>query len=756
MIVRIFVLICSVIISSHSTIAQERQQMPVVIDGKELVMDWNGGYNAPQFSNIDFNRDGVPDLISFDRQGDVLRTYVRLPASGRWIMDWSYVSAFPPLVDWVLMADYDNDGVEDIFTSSSMTGVAGITVYKGSYENEIWSFTLVQDRGKDYLQVSAGGSGLANLYASWEDIPAITDVDGDGDLDILSFEPGGSFISYFANQSVESGWGADSLRFKLQDICWGKILENELSETVYLSDDPNMCSDGNFTGEEEILPRHSGSSILALDIDFDGDKDAWLGDISSRKLVFLTNGLNAQKAWITEQDPSFPSQDTVIDLPYFVAAYSVQLDDDPEPEFLAAINSRSLTQDKISVWRYDDDIFTDGPLDYQLEEKGFFQNEMIDMGSHSRPAVADVNGDGLPDIVMGGYRYSQGELTRLPSLWYFQNKGTPTQPYFELVDEDFLSMLQYADIPTFEFAPAFGDIDGNGSMDLLVGDQNGKLFFHRNIAASGQAMSFATVVYPYMNLIVGVAATPQIVDINGDGLGDLVIGERTGNADNVGRCSNLNYFENVGQPGNAMFGADVTAAPNTQCFGRVLFDIPIGLPQYSTPSIVRTPDGLIMLTGNDLGNLVLYDDVENGKTGSLSLIDSKYGSIDVGNRSAPVLADLNSDGVYDLIVGNQRGGLELFASDVLVGYTSVDPIAAGIEKPYHLYGSVSSGIVDITWKEQSNGTILVFNAVGQILQRINREHETLSRIDLSGQTSGIYFLRISAEGYQWVEKVIRE
>ncbi len=41
------------ILISLPSIGQERQHIPVVIDGEELSMDWNGGFNAPQFSNID-------------------------------------------------------------------------------------------------------------------------------------------------------------------------------------------------------------------------------------------------------------------------------------------------------------------------------------------------------------------------------------------------------------------------------------------------------------------------------------------------------------------------------------------------------------------------------------------------------------------------------------------------------------------------------------------------------------------------------
>jgi len=731
--------------------AQERLEVGVKLDDTDLPMPWNGGFNAPQFSNIDLNRDGITDMISFDRQGDILRTYIHLPASGRWQLDWEYAHIFPPIVDWVLILDYNHDGVEDLFTSSSSTGVPGITVYKGSYQNDQWTFTKLFDRGKEYLQAPSGGSGLTNLYASWDDIPAISDIDGDGDYDVLAFEPGGSYITYFYNQSVESGWNDDSLRFDVKDVCWGKVLENQLSEEMYLSDNPDMCSDGHYQGGEVITPRHSGSTVMVFDQDLDGDQDALVGDISSKRLTFLHNGLDINNAWMTEQDAHYPSQDTAVLLPYFVGAFSVQLDDDPELELLAAVNSKSLSEDRHSDWRYDDDP-SGGPLTYQLTEKGFLQNYMIDLGTHSRPAIGDISGDGLPDIVVGGFRFDEGTLTRWPSLWLFINDGTATQPNFHSVSMDYLSMSQFASVPNYEFAPAFGDIDGNGTMDLLVGEQAGKLFFYKNNALPGQAANFETFVYPYMNITVGVASTPQVADINGDGLGDLIVGERTGNADVNGRCSNLNYFQNIGSVGNAIFNPDLTVTPNTQCYGRVLFDIVVGLPQYSAPFVARSDDQLILMTGNDLGRLELYSDLKNGITGAITKLDGGYGNLDFGNRSAPALADLNADGKYELIVGNQRGGLELFGTEIAVGTVGIESPVVVDEKPYSLF-RLSENVWAVNWKDGRSGEVMLVDIQGRILFQRNSAQTDLV-FNLQDKAAGMYFLQLRQEGKSWTEKLL--
>lgn len=58
---------------------------------------------------------------------------------------------------------------------------------------------------------------------SSSDIPALVDVEGDGDLDILTYHISGEHLEYHQNQSMELYGIPDSLEFVLKNQCWGRI-----------------------------------------------------------------------------------------------------------------------------------------------------------------------------------------------------------------------------------------------------------------------------------------------------------------------------------------------------------------------------------------------------------------------------------------------------------------------------------------------------------------------------------------------------
>ena len=79
-------------------------------------------------------------------------------------------------------------------------------------------------------------------------------------------------------------------------------------------------------------------------------------------------------------------------------------------------------------------------------------------------------------------------------------------------------------------------------MDMLIGDANGKLHLFNNTGSNPP--NFVLAEAEYKGLDVGYFAFPQLVDVNRDGLLDIIIGEQSGT---------INYCENTGTNSTPIF-----------------------------------------------------------------------------------------------------------------------------------------------------------------------------------------------------------
>lgn len=698
-----------------------------------------GGLSSPQFSEVDLNKDGIQDLYIYDKIGQIGLTFINggTPNTVDYQFAPEYLVNFPKLSQWVILRDYNGDGIADIFAYSSIPGIAGIEVYTGYYdENDKIAFRQNNLSGGDFnILYYPGNSGFNNLYVSNVDYPAIDDIDGDGDLDIVTFNLAGGIVELYENQSIERGFSRDSLLFTLVDRCWGKFYESGIAKEVDLSSNPDECA-LNLRGSEPRSGLHAGSTILTIDLDNDGDKEVVLGDISFTNLNLVINGGTAENAFMTAQDVAFPSNDVEVDIPLFPAAFSLDVDNDGLKDMLVSPNlANDIGETYESVWYYKNTGSNEIPV-FELQQKDLFVEDMIDYGTGAQPVFVDYNQDGLQDLVVGNKSFFVPGGNRNARVYLYENIGTATNPKFELKDDDLFNLNVFSQ-NSWRFTPTFGDLDDDGDLDALIGEEFGNLFYAENIAGEGKPFEFSAAIFAYQDIDVGQSSRPQIVDMNKDGLLDLVIGERNGN---------LNYFENTGTAQNPIFSAD----PTNNFFGKVDARGDNQVTGYSAPIILQM-DGMYQLfVGNEAGQMYSYDNLEENLTGTFNQTSTNYGNIQVGEEIHPAFADLNKDGILEVAIGNSRGGISFFETDLKEQTTSttiVEEIATFTIAPNPTYKTLI-----IQWEiPEEPSHIRIIGANGQVMlqQPFSKE------IAIGNLAKGIYVLEIATAAGKLTKKFVK-
>ncbi|MDX2286762.1 MAG: VCBS repeat-containing protein [Bacteroidia bacterium] len=711
---------------------RKSDSIPVFYFQNTLSHPWAGGINAAQFSSIDLNQDGAQDLMVFDREGNRLTTFVHdgTPGSFGYRYAPEYEAAFPACSSYALLRDFDGDGHPDLFT------------YAGNQELLVLRNARA-DSGKLAFVPYPGGHPLKSLRSSnmlqaikivAQDIPALEDLDNDGDLDLLTFNLLGTMIEYHENRSQDLYGHRDSLVFVLETGCWGAVMEEGTTNAMSLG---ISCKTDGLDEPGAGAEAHVGSTLLAFDLNNDGDKEVLIGDIGYSAMLLLNNGGTPDNAFIVSQNNLFPLS-YPIDLDIFPAAYYLDVNHDQKRDLIVTPNTTVSSENLASVWCYENT--QSGAPQFQYFTNDFLQSEMLDVGSGAFPLLVDYTLDGKADLLIGSHGSFYTE-SYFPTLYLLRNVGSDTAAAFSMITDNFAS-VQLEDYPAGLHA-AMGDLDQDGDLDLIVGKGNGTLDCYKNISIQPDA-TLPTMVLETSDLggiDIGAAAAPALEDIDGDGLPDLIIGNRTGV---------LHYFRNTGTAAAPAFTqisdsfAQVNTAPQ-----------PI-VPGFSVPALYREGDSLTLLVGSDAGFILRLTRPDPAQPEHFVLRDTIR--LGTGRRSAPAMADLNGDGTPDLLVGNFAGGISLFFGIPQAGdtsSTSVEPPAllAGVR----VYPNPASGTV---WMEAPAhaGPVRceVFTADGRAVEAFILA-PAAAQIAAAGWPQGLLMLRFSAPGHApvWKKLMIR-
>ena len=126
------------------------------------------------------------------------------------------------------------------------------------------------------------------------------------------------------------------------------------------------------------------------------------------------------------------------------------------------------------------------------------------------------------------------------TLYYYKNTGTIDNPIYtqQTYDSSPFRNIQLQNIT--RITPVFADINSDGKPELMIGMLDGSIKYYQNTSNAYWNLIYTEKTgsnNPFDGIDVGTRAKPTFADINGDGKLDLVVGE----TDN-----NLNYYQNTG------------------------------------------------------------------------------------------------------------------------------------------------------------------------------------------------------------------
>ncbi len=728
---RFFLLVLPVSLQAQFTYVVD-QTIPVKdMQGDLLAMPWAGGLNAAHYNSMDLNGDAKDDLVLFDRTADKILTFINQDDEYKYAPE--YENFFPnEITNWLLLRDFNCDGKKDIFTGD----ILGIKVYTNTTTpgaNLEWDKFLFYSGfpgSKSPVLLTKGFSGKINLQLQFDDLPSITDVDGDGDLDIFNVHfVGEGTVEYHKNFSKERYGTCDSLDFERITQKWGDLVE---------------CDCGVFAfNNEECAPiggrtKHAvGKSVLMLDIDGNSSADMLFSEADCTNLYALKNE-GTIDAPVINSSSTFPSVSPVNFL-IFPAAFYEDVDFDGQKDLISIPNIFSKTQDILgadlshSNWLYKNTGTNTSPS-FSYATNSFLQDQMIDVGDNAVPAFIDYDADGDYDMFIS-QNNSENLVARIK---LYKNTGTVSHPEFTFEMDD---VLGFSKLSFYNLKMQFADINHDAKIDLVftaTNFQDGvtRLYFLPN--QSNTVLDFSEQAIQETGFTIFAAENILVVDVNNDGFQDLLVGKNSGA---------LEYWRNAGQAGPVTFSREdptylnLNSSVLRQNISGTVSDLDA---DGKADLALGDQNGILSI----ISNFREATDATGASTNIIfNSLATDYMSKNLGGRIWPVAANIFNTNKPAIILGNVLGGINVLINDDGESLPK-NPVISIFPNP-----SPKEGTINI--KIDRPAILQIFTSLGQeIAPRVAIPANENYSIVIPYRSAGMYILRFSIRDKSFAKRIV--